>query len=278
MIDPISINFTNYKRIFTFGCSFTAWHWPTWADIISYECPHAEFFNLGFSSAGNMYISQKINESHIKFKFNKDDLIIIMWSTFFREDRYYKNSWHFTGPIDMERHQYGKEWQDRSDPKGYLIRDLNLIGLVKGFLENLKLDFYFMLSVPFTEFEECKSFHKDTHDIFLGKDLFTLEMKGVWEMTHPISWADQAPGALPYKWPHSLLEPDYHPITSRYRSYLEKLHFPLTTLSLDKSVQSDLDIKRIVRIRDMSKFRGYPDHDFSMGGINPKVGDGRKWY
>lgn len=278
MIDPISINFKKYKRVFTFGCSFTAWHWPTWADIISYECPHAEFFNLGVSSAGNIFISQRINEAHLKYKFTQDDLVVIMWSTFFREDRYYANTWHFSGPIDMERHEYGKEWHEKSDPKGYLIRDLNLISLVTGFLENLKLDFYSMLSVPFTEVEECRSFHKDIHDLYLNKDLLTLEMKGVWETTHPINWTGQAAGALPSKWPNIGLEPDYHPTTLRYRSYLEKLHFPLTALSLDKSIQSDLDIKRIVNISDMAKFRGYPDHNFELGGINPKIGKAKKWY
>ena len=30
-------DWTKYKRFFTFGCSFTCYMWPTWADIISKE-------------------------------------------------------------------------------------------------------------------------------------------------------------------------------------------------------------------------------------------------
>ena len=48
--------------------------------------PDVEFYNLGKSGGGNLFISHRIVEANKKYKFNKDDLVVVMWSTFARID------------------------------------------------------------------------------------------------------------------------------------------------------------------------------------------------
>lgn len=115
-----------YKRFFAFGCSFTNYIWPTWADIIAQDIPVYE--NWGCRGAGNHYIFNSLMEAHSKYKFNKDDLVIVMWSSKEREDRYYNNSWLSDTNMSQET-TYGKEWFRKfgTDIRGFLIRDLALI-------------------------------------------------------------------------------------------------------------------------------------------------------
>jgi len=74
-----------YNRLFTFGCSFTNYYWPTWADIIEYDL-QIESQNWGMSGVGNVAIASKMLECDLDNKFTKDDLIIVNWSSWSRLD------------------------------------------------------------------------------------------------------------------------------------------------------------------------------------------------
>ena len=52
----------NKKRLFTFGCSFTQYNWPTWADILGRSLHQEgwEFHNIGRAGTGNMQIMKTI--------------------------------------------------------------------------------------------------------------------------------------------------------------------------------------------------------------------------
>lgn len=135
-----NIDFTKYKRVFIFGCSFTNYMWPTWANILAYETKDADVYNLAKPGAGNFFISEEIVVTNQKFKFNKDDLILVMWSTYFREDRYIKDSWKLAGNI-FTQNVYDEDFVKRyACVKGFIIRDLALITLTKHFLETLTSD------------------------------------------------------------------------------------------------------------------------------------------
>ena len=80
------------SRLFTFGCSFTQFFWLTWADIIAYELkiPHQ---NWGVPGIGNVGIHSRLLECDLRNKFNEDDIILVVWSNWAREDRFdIKNS------------------------------------------------------------------------------------------------------------------------------------------------------------------------------------------
>ena len=71
-------------RLFTFGCSLTRYHWPTWADILgqSFE----EYQNWGNRGAGNAQIMQRFSECLAKNDLTPDDTVIIQWTDYHRFD------------------------------------------------------------------------------------------------------------------------------------------------------------------------------------------------
>ena len=80
-------DFSKFKRFFAFGCSFTNYAWPTWANILHQEMD-AEFFNLGRRGSGNLFTACRISEANNRFKFCDTDLVIVMFISEVREDRY----------------------------------------------------------------------------------------------------------------------------------------------------------------------------------------------
>jgi hypothetical protein len=102
------------SRFFAYGCSFTKYYYPTWADIIINDVD--EGYNCGKLGSGNQLISQRIHETNAKKKFNSDDTIIIMWSNFFREDEYKDNKWHCHGNVFHSKNTF-------QDLEYYVYRD-----------------------------------------------------------------------------------------------------------------------------------------------------------
>lgn len=81
------VNITmKYKRVIAFGCSFTSYSWPTWADMIGYD-QDVPFYNQAKAGTGNVSIFHKMLEWDLKHKFNGDDLVLVCWSSWSREDR-----------------------------------------------------------------------------------------------------------------------------------------------------------------------------------------------
>lgn len=87
-----------YNRIFSFGCSFTNYHWPTWANIIAKHLK-LPLYNYAMQGCGNVAIMHRIIEANLSHAFNDDDLILILWSTWNREDRLIGNFWQAGGPV-----------------------------------------------------------------------------------------------------------------------------------------------------------------------------------
>ncbi len=213
------INFSKYKRFFAFGCSMTRYYWPTWADIIAQEI--SESYNYGKSGAGNLFISAQIAEAHQRYNFNKDDLIMCMWSGVAREDRYIKNYWQTPGNIFTQDYYDKKFVENYVDIRGYILRDMSLISLTCGFLENLNIDFYMLNMMPFNLLQIDRAYdtelNNDITNVFqetlrkVKPDLSTVELNGEW------------PAREIYHNPNQKI--DYHPSTKQYLQYLQKI-FP----------------------------------------------------
>ncbi len=71
-------------RLYTFGCSFTHYRWPTWADFVATKFDYYE--NWGLAGAGNFYIASRLTECHQVNQLTKDDTVLIMLSSFTRHD------------------------------------------------------------------------------------------------------------------------------------------------------------------------------------------------
>jgi hypothetical protein len=215
------MNLKKYKRFFAFGCSMTRYFWPTWADIISQEIP--ESYNYGQSGGGNLFIASQVAEASIRYKFNSDDLVIIMWSGISREDRWINGQWLTPGNIYTQGFYDDKFIRKFSDSTGYLIRDLSLITMCDNMLENLNIDYYMLNMAPFYEmqfdgkdfsfnnYQHILDFYKGTLDK-IKPDILTVEYNGTWPQ-HPIVFKGSGQTA------------DYHPDTRGHANYLKKV-FP----------------------------------------------------
>ena len=74
------------SRLFTFGCSYTHFYWPTHADLLGEQFD--QLYNWGLSGLGNRAICERLSECIMHNQFNDDDLIIVQWTDFHRYD------WH----------------------------------------------------------------------------------------------------------------------------------------------------------------------------------------
>ena len=231
----------------------TSYGWPTWADIISQEI--SESYNYAQSGGGNLFISCQITEANLRHKFNDSDLVMVMWSSVSREDRYINGNWLTPGNIYTQNYYDDKFVKAFSDELGYLLRDINLITMTKHLLDHAGIDYYMLNMSPLTiiptnensvnKFNWIKEIYHNTFKSILP-DILTLELKGTWPQ-HPIS-KDGHQSA------------DYHPSPAQHFGYLTKL-FPDTVWS-----QSTLDYVAVEQ-EQMENLRNFDDMVFKIPAI-----------
>lgn len=135
-------------RFFSFGCSFTRYRWPTWADIIGRE--FQEFENWGDAGAGNHFIFYSLLEAIARKNINQDDTVGIMWTATHREDRFLRGKWHPTGSIYCS--SYPKEYIDNwTDSTHYLLTSITLIAAAKKILDSIGCRYWFFSMVPIND-------------------------------------------------------------------------------------------------------------------------------
>ena len=72
------------KRLFAFGCSFTNYAWPSYADFLGYAFDKYE--NWGFPGFGNRAIAERVAECHAKNSLCKEDTVLVQWTSHTRND------------------------------------------------------------------------------------------------------------------------------------------------------------------------------------------------
>jgi len=114
----------NNGRLFTFGCSLTRYHWPTWADILGQSFD--EFYNFANRGAGNRQIMERFAEAVARIDFTGNDVIIIQWTDYHRFDQHIwdpelPESWYPGGNIfssteadPMKGFVINKMWNEKS--------------------------------------------------------------------------------------------------------------------------------------------------------------------
>lgn len=138
----------NYAgRLFTFGCSFTKYSWPTWADILGTK--FVEHNNWGMPGAGNQYIFNSLVECSKRNQFKAGDTVIIMWTTVSRYDYYANGKWQALGEVLLNQTFPKKFTETFFDFRGYLIRDLAVMSAAKSLLESCGVEYHFLSMTPF---------------------------------------------------------------------------------------------------------------------------------
>lgn len=114
-------------KIFTFGCSFTRYYWPTWSDIMAFSNPDLEVINVGRIGIGNTRIFQRIQECHLNDTISDGDRIMVAWSGWKREDRYVYDAWNAGGKTSRNP-DYGPEFTEKyCNPKFMAIKNASAI-------------------------------------------------------------------------------------------------------------------------------------------------------
>lgn len=86
------------SRLFAFGCSFTQYMWPTWSDIIAYDL-EIPYYNYAIPGLGNVGIQHRMIEADIRHEFTDDDIILVLWTSWCREDRVKNHQWNAAGSV-----------------------------------------------------------------------------------------------------------------------------------------------------------------------------------
>jgi|TARA_B100001094_G_scaffold94241_1_gene90170 hypothetical protein len=216
---PIT-TFANYKRLFTYGCSMTGHDWPTWADILGQEIPLYQ--NYGLPGSGNQLISTRFVQSIVTENlnnndFHSNDMILIMFSTTWREDRYINNHWRVNGNLANAQHsKYYKMWKENKEwfnESHCRYRDLIYMYSIKEMLINRDC-----LSYLCTMSDELQDQYKLSDEIekltqyilpFLGYDMLNKGCNGHFPK-------------------YSHMPSEYHPSPAQHFTFLKNL-FPNIT-------------------------------------------------
>lgn len=96
------------QRLITFGCSFTDYAWPTWADIIARDLG-CEYENWAVGGGGNQLIARRVMYRDQLLGWQPEDMVMIQWSSITREDRFMDRGWVSQGSV-VTAPFYGEPW------------------------------------------------------------------------------------------------------------------------------------------------------------------------
>lgn len=215
------------ERLFTFGCSYTRYYWPTWAEILGREYEYFE--NWGQPGVGNRAIIEKLTECIMNNKITENDTVIIQWSDFHRFDVHMPmpslpEGWAQGGNMllaeDFDKTWISSVWNEKS----YIMHTLNFISLGIMVLESLP----------------CKWYMTSIHDI--KKDILTNPDKSVSiELVNYLKIFDHKNWLKPmdvffenYDFPikellndRHVTEKDLHPIPIAHYAWLNEILVPV---------------------------------------------------
>lgn len=225
------LQFSKYKRAFAFGCSFTSYYWPTWADLISYEIPNTYLY--GKTGAGNFYIYQAVVEALLTHNIGKDDLVMVMFSNVTREDRYTKKEgWITPGNIFFQDTYDEKFVKKFFCEKGYLMRDCNLIEGIDRILSTTEADYSLMSMINLDSYSSDSTKMTGVEEVL---ELYSSTIKkiepSVFEVIFNNDWRNN-PIRPTYDahWSPQQHYVDNHPTTLEHLEYILKI-FPNTKFS-----------------------------------------------
>ena len=175
-------------RFFAFGCSFTNSKNPTWADIVAHEYEHYQ--NWGQAGAGNSFIFYSLMECHKRNQITPNDVVMIMWSSIGREDRYVGGEWLTPGSIYNQTEYNDAFVKKFTDPTGYLLRDAAHLAGAKAVLDAIGCRYYFFSIVPFNVPDDniFKIFSIDNKILNVYAEEFQSVCPSVYEVVFNHNW------------------------------------------------------------------------------------------
>lgn len=215
------------RRLFAFGCSFTDYPWPTWAEIagLSFD----EFYNCGHCGAGNQLILGRILEADRRMQFTQDDVILVMWTSTPRLDMYNRGSWRLGG--NLEHHCfYDEQWLEEYWSQDQGVYDSwKAITAAKQYLTSKGVEHKFMSAFDF-DFKEEVYFRPNSAAEFL-KDI-----RAVMDFPSEHTWAEERFGDKDYFHFSTDNHPDRHPSIKIHLAYLQEFMPHLIVSDIDRYI------------------------------------------
>ncbi len=176
----------NQSRLFTFGCSFTQYYWPTWADILGREFD--QFENWGLCAAGNQYIFNSVIECNLKNNLQKTDTVIIMWTLVSRWDSYHSHHWQSATDDVLLNPSPNKQFGNY-DIRGLHIRDIVVINAAMLLLDAIGCNYQFHIIYPLSTINLSKNVNNKIDDILnLYKSTVIKIKPSVYETLYNNDW------------------------------------------------------------------------------------------
>lgn len=150
------------SRLITVGCSFTRYHWPTWANILGRSFD--QFENWGHSGIGNHAILQRLSEATVYSNIGSEDTVIVQWTNPHRFDGHKHEStlyqgWLGGGNILGPRSIFDKKWVEQNWSEfSFVMYTCNHINLATKMLAQTGCRRYFLsmndLQLDIAKFEQ----------------------------------------------------------------------------------------------------------------------------
>lgn len=160
----------NLKRCFAFGCSYTQWIWPTWADLIG--CNFETYYNFGMSGSDNTYALNRLIDTHELFRLNPQTDLVLFGITGHGRFTWWDNEtdWNTKGDYNFDdttnAHQLLSD--GKYSPVWAAYRSVNAIRNFKYLLEAMQIPHIIIPALDNLEFNHVRLYKKDR--MLLDKD------------------------------------------------------------------------------------------------------------
>ena len=211
------------RRLFTFGCSFTNYFWPTWNSFLALDDRWDEYENWALKGIGNQAIFERLTECIATKNLTSSDTVIVQWSGVYRHDILHSGKgWANTGGLGHSK-LFDSSWFDKFfDQEAYNFHTLTYIVAAQILLEKTNCiwrmtsmdDFKFFDTTRFIETGAADTALMDMNPSWRNKfEHIFSKNKDNW-IEH-IAYDDSATSSNLHKWYDESVDkepwPDWHP-------------------------------------------------------------------
>lgn len=229
-------------RVFTFGCSFTNYEWPTWADILLYG---NNGYNMGISGSGNESMLYRIMEADRKFNFTQEDEIVVMFTTPIRWDIINGTIPRFLGYGQVTNvDEVSKYNGELYTVDSLCFKSYYSILAIKNYLENRRIKYTFSSITNIYEdvdnYFEVVEVSKELNDLInYVKTEVIFDLPSVYDFLNNNGYVKNKMWGVSKKWKNYN---DYHPRPHQYFKYVKKHILPKLNIDLKMTME---DISKI---------------------------------
>tara|TARA_B100000900_G_scaffold232247_1_gene197259 strand:+ start:5251 stop:6102 length:852 start_codon:yes stop_codon:yes gene_type:complete len=171
------------SRLVAIGCSLTEYPYPTWADMAGTHFD--EYYNLGNSGCGHVYMHNIFHEADAILKLGKGDTVMLMSTSFVRHDVWLP---HETKLVEWGWQGSGNVWQPGKFSDDFflyaysnascLMQTYACLKSISDICKFKEIDFYLFKGFDTDVLKQDYEVVNLEFYINLLEDLFTIDKKG----------------------------------------------------------------------------------------------------